>query len=122
MIKKKLDELIDKLTSSTESGKVEWERTSSKNEYQTKIGENAVSVGYYDPNDLVNLVTINLNSVNKSYYYLSIYNSQGVAVDYEERFWGDSNYDKLKDLYQIAKRKYYKVDETLDDIIKELGQ
>lgn len=122
MIKKKLDELIDKLISSTESGKVEWERTSSKNEYQIKIGENAVSVGYYDPNDLANLVTINLNSVNKSYYYVSIYNSQGIAVDYEERFWGDSNFDKLKDLYQIAQRNYYKVDETLDAILKKLEQ
>lgn len=122
MIQKKLDELIDKLTSSTESGQVEWERTSSKNEYQTKIGENAVSVGYYDPNDLANLVAISLNSVNKCYCYLSIYNSQGVAVDYEERFWGDPNYDKLKDLYQIAKRNYYKVDETLDAILKKLEQ
>ena len=122
MIQKKLDVLIDKLTSSTESGKVEWERTSSKNEYQTKIGENAVSVGLYDPNDLANLVTVNFGVVNKKYCYLNVYNSQGVIVDSEEIFIGDQNYGKLNCLFQMAQRNYYKADETLDDILKKLEQ
>lgn len=120
MTKEKYDTLVDKLTNSTESGKVEWEQTSSKDEYQTKIGDNAISVGYYDPNNLANIV-FNTNTVNKLYYYLNVYNSKGVQVDSEEREVNESGYAKLKYLFQVAKSKYFKADETLDDILETLG-
>lgn len=121
MTQERYDTLIDKLTNSTELGKIKWEQTSSKDEYQTKIGDNAISVGYFDPNNIANILASATFSNNKNYYYLNIYNSKGVQVDTEERVANEAGYIKLRNLYQAAKRKYNKVDETLDEILDVLG-
>lgn len=123
MIKEKYDALVDKLIKATESGKVVWEKTSSKTEYQTKIGDNAVSVGFFDPNDLANIVIVAQNFSNyKIHYYLNIYNTKGVQVDNEERGVNDEGYSELENLYHAARRKYLRVDETLDEILNNLGK
>lgn len=121
MIQEKFDELVGILTSSTESGKVDWEQSSSKDEYQTKIGDNAISVGLFDPNSLASMIFSSDRS-NKLYYYINVYNSKGLQVDSEERAVNEIGFAKLKNLYQIAKRKYFKADETLDDILDILKQ
>lgn len=121
MIKEKYEVLIKKLVEATDNGDVEWEHTSAKDEYQAKIGENAVSIGFYDPDDLANTFIVNPNGTRpKLHYYLSIMNSKGIEVDSEEREPNDSGFEKLKTLYHEARRKYLKVDETLDDILNNL--
>lgn len=123
MIQEKYEELVKKLADSTQSGKIEWEQSSSKDEYQTKIGDNAISVGYFDSNDLANIL-LNSNKANsrKNYYYINIYNSKGTQVDSEDRELNEQGYDILKDLFHIAKGNYYKADETLNDILETLGR
>lgn len=123
MIQEKYEELVKKLADSTQSGKIEWEQSSSKDEYQTKIGENAISVGYFDSNDLANIL-LNSNKANsrKNYYYINIYNSKGTQVDSEDRELNEQGYDILKDLFHIAQGNYYKADETLNDILETLGR
>ena len=122
MIKEKYDVLVDKLTKATESGKVVWEKTSSKTEYQTRIVDNAVSVGFFDPNDMVTML-LNSPSLSKKkiHYYLNLYNNKGVQVDNEEREENDEGYSELKKLYLAARRKYLRVDETLNEILNDLG-
>lgn len=121
MIKEKYEALIKKLIVATDSGKIEWEKTSSKDEYQTKIGNNAVSVGFFDPEDLANTFILSTNGGRpKMHYYLDVMNSEGVQVDSEERELNDAGYTDLKNLYHEARRKYLKVDETLDAILNNL--
>lgn len=121
MIKEKYETLIKKLIEATDNGDVEWEHTSAKDEYQAKIGENAVSIGFYDPDDLANSLIVYPNGVRPQlHYYLSIMNSKGIEVDSEEREANDPGFEKLKTLYHEARRKFLKVDETLDDILNNL--
>jgi len=121
MIKEKYEALIKKLIDATDSGKIEWEKTSSKDEYQTKIGDNAVSIGFFDPEDLANTSIFVTSGVKpKMHYYLNVMNSEGVQVDSEQRELNDVGYTDLKILYHEARRKYLKVDETLDAILNNL--
>lgn len=121
MIKEKYETLIKKLIEVTDEGKVVWEKTSSKDEYQAKIGDNAVNIGFFDPEDITNSFIFSPNgSTPRLYYYLTVVNSDGVPVDSESREETDAGFDKLKTLFNEARRKYLKVDETLDDILKNL--
>lgn len=121
MIKEKYETLIKKLIEVTGEGKVVWEKTSSRNEYQAKIGDNAVNIGLFDPEDITNSFIFTPNDcIPKLYYYLTVVNSDGVPVDSETREETDAGFDKLKTLFDEARRKYLKVDETLDDILRNL--
>ena len=123
MIKEKYEALIKKLIDATDNGTIVWEKTSSKDEYQTKIGQNGVNVGFFDPEDLANSFLIMPNgSKPKLHYYLNIINSEGIEVDSEEREINDAGFDKLRTLYHEVRRKYLKVDETLDDILKNIPE
>ena len=123
MIKEKYEALIKKLIDATDNGTIVWEKTSSKDEYQTKIGQNGVNVGFFDPEDLANSFLIMPNgSKPKLHYYLNIINSEGIEVDSEEREINDAGFEKLQTLYHEVRRKYLKVDETLDDILKNIPE
>lgn len=121
MIKEKYETLIKKLFEATGEGKVEWEKTSSRAEYQTKIGSSAVNIGFFDPDDLSNSYYYSPSGATPElFYYLTIFNSEGKAVDSESIKESDSDFEMIKDLYHEVRRKYYKVDETLDDILSNL--
>ncbi len=121
MIKEKYETLIKRLIEVTDEGKIVWERTSSKDEYQAKIGDNAVNIGFFDPEDIANTFIFTTGvGKPKLYYYLTVVNSDGVPVDSESREESDAGFDKLKTLFNEVRRKYLRVDETLDDILKNL--
>ena len=120
MIRDKYETLIRKLIEATEKGTVDWEKTSSNNEFLTRLGRNAVSISFYDPEDFVGFLTINNGSDKKKYYCLSLINSEGKTIDCEIKYQSESGYERLKDLYSEARRKFFKVDEALDDILKNL--
>lgn len=123
MIEEKYEALIKKLIKATDEGKIEWERTSSLNEFQTKVGNNAVSIGFYDPEDIVNMVLLTANgSRPPMHYYMTLFNSDGVQVDNEERGRNDLGFSDLKKLFREVRRKYLKVDETLDDILNNIPE
>lgn len=121
MIKEKYETLIRKLFEATGEGKIEWEETSSKNEYLTKIGNSAVSIGFYDPDDLTNSFYYSPSgAAPELFYYLSIFNSDGKLIDNETMKESDPDFETMKTLYQEVRRAYYKVDKTLDDILNNL--
>lgn len=120
MIKDKYETLVKKLIEATEKGTVEWEKTSANNEFQTKLGNSAVSVSFYDPEDFTSIFSIDNESDKRKYYCLSLINSEGKMIDCEIKHQNEVGYERLKDLHSEARRKFFKVDETLDEILKTL--
>ncbi len=116
MIKEKYDALISKLINATEKGGVVWEKTSSSNEFQAKLGDNAVSISHYDPDSFEAFI---ISSPRKSIpsYSLNIINSDGNIIDGDTKEKDEDGYDRLKTLFEEARRKYFRVDETIDDIL-----
>lgn len=56
MEREKYSELILKLTLATMSGTVAWEKTSSENGFQVKIGKNCVMISCCDSTKITSLV------------------------------------------------------------------
>lgn len=119
MIEDKYEALISKLVEATINGQLAWEKTSASNEFQVKLGNNAVSISYYDPNIYGYIPAPSVN-IQKPTVSIIIINSDGKEVDGETREKGDAGYDKLYNLYKDARRKCLNVDETLDEILKNL--
>lgn len=120
MIKDKYETLTRKLIEATGKGTVEWEKTSANNEFQARLGNNAVSISFFDPGDFASILTIDNGSDKGIYYCLSLINSEGKMIDCEIKHQDEYGYERLKDLYSEARRKFFKVDETLDEILKNL--
>lgn len=47
-------------------------------------------------------------------------NSNGEMIECDTKEKGEPGFERLKTLFEEARRKYYKVDETIDDILKAL--
>lgn len=119
MIKEKYDALIAKLTEATKNGAIKWEKTSSSNEFQVRLGNNGVSISFYDPSKYGYVSGLTFN-VEKPSVSLVIINSDGIEVDGETIEKGESGYNILLELYKEVRRKCLRVDETLDEILKKL--
>lgn len=119
MIKEKYKTLISKLIEATRTGNLTWEKTSSTNEFQVKLGNNGVSISYYDPEKYGYIPGLTVN-VQKNSVSLVIINSEGNEIDGETYEKGDLGYDRLYGLYKEARRQCLHVDETLDEIINSL--
>lgn len=116
MVNEKYKTLISKLIEATRTEKLTWEKTSSTNEFQVKLGNNGVSISYYDPEKYGFIPGIAVNTQKPS-VSLVIINSEGNEIDGETYEKGDMGYDKLLGLYKDARRQCLHVDETLDEII-----
>ncbi len=119
MIKEKYEALITKLIEATANGNLNWEKTSSLNEFQVKLGNNAVSISYYDPEKYGLIPAFGLKE-QKPMVSIVIQNSEGIEVDGETREKGEIGYEKMFGLYKDARRQCFHVDETLDEILKNL--
>lgn len=119
MIKEKYEALVSKLIEATANSNLEWKNTSADNEFQVKLGNNAVSISYYDP-EKYGFISVNNVNINKPSVSIVIINSDGKEVDGETREKGDIGYDKMLGLYKDARRQCLHVDETLDEILKNL--
>lgn len=119
MIKEKYETLISKLIVATANGNLTWEKTSSRNEFQVKLGNNGVSISYYDPEKYGYLSGIPVNNQKPS-VSLEVINSDGKEIDGETIEKGQKDYERLLDLYKEARRQCLHVDETLDEILKSL--
>ena len=107
--------LIKKLTDSTARGTVTWRKTNSIDEFKAAIGKNAVAVFYheyckYEPEE-----------VDRSEYYsISIINSSGQEIDDYRQYTKLNPKGEISTLFEAACRSYYKIDQTIDEIISEL--
>jgi hypothetical protein len=111
----KYQRLVDKLQASTKERKITWVEGSAKNEYKAVIGKNSVSIKY---NPLTKESIIEEEA--KGYVTMAIWNSKGVMIDVMKE--GVDYYAfSLYSLYNSARRAYLKVEETVDEMISELG-
>lgn len=110
MISENLKVLIDKLKKKTESGKAIWSKTSVETEFKLELQKGAITtdnwVDSQNSESLVDLLIINAN---------------GDVI--ERAVFGESetiDYNQLIEVYELAKKSYYKVDETIKTIFDEL--
>jgi hypothetical protein len=115
---KKYDELILKLTLATMSGRITWEVTGARNGFQVKIGKNSVSIVCCDSMKLASLVGGENRDVQSG--TLSIINSKGECIDCYSRRNEEPGFEQLRQLFVTIRRRVNKVDETLEEILKEL--
>ena len=100
--------LIEKLKLKTDKKEAVWSKTSRDNEFKLDLGKGAITVDSYseDYNRFIDM---------------TILNDRGDTID---RIFFTSNeeeeYHFLSDLHTLARRAYYKIDETIKEIFKEL--
>jgi len=106
VLKKILNGLLEK----TDKNLIGWSKTSSSNEYKTRLGKSSLTVDSW------------FNTDNgKHYADLVIYNSDGDPIDRIAFNEGDDWYPKIANLHELIERRTRKVDETYNDIFDALS-
>jgi len=101
--------LIDKLKEKTTKKEAIWSKTSRDNEFKLDLGRGAITVDRWKNEHGEGLVDI------------SIMNEHGDQIDYTRFHESErDDYNYLIELHSLAKRAYYKVDETFKTIFEEL--
>ena len=107
--------LIKKLTDSTVRGTVTWRKTSGKDEFKAAVGKNAVAVFWHE------FDSYRIEPEDKEEYYaISIFNSSGQEIDDYRQYVKQNPKGEISALFEAARRSYYKIDQTIDEIISEL--
>lgn len=104
----KINDLIKKLKVNTESGKIEWQKTSRSGEFMVSLGNGAVSADRWEDSEgeYVDFRILNINGDEIGTWIFSKEETDG--------------YKKLLNLHNAIKSKYLKIDETLDGLLDEL--
>jgi len=110
MIPENFKTLVDKLKEKTTKKEAIWSKTSRDNEFKLDLGKGAITVDMWQNED-----------TSEQMVDIAVINERGDRVDsiyfsYDEK----EDYKCLVDLHALAKRAYYKVDETFKTIFKEL--
>ena len=110
MIPENFKTLVDKLKDKTTKKEAIWSKTSRDDEFKLDLGKGAITLDRW------------LNEeTNEQMVDIAVINDRGDRVDtivfpsYEKE-----EYKYLVELHSLAKRAYYKVDETFKTIFKEL--
>jgi hypothetical protein len=109
MLSNKIQEVIKRLSEMTKDNKLTWEKTSRDSEYSCAFKSGKI--------------TIDLWSEPESPFTFCdfmIYNENGDQIEHLLFDKKENDYELLETLYLIVNRKYLKVDETIEGIIKEL--
>lgn len=109
MVPEKYKLIIEKLIDKTDKKGVIWTKTSGGNEFKLIFDKSSITIDQYggDP----------------GWADFIIYNEKGQQIDRIALNQEDGeSYDLLIRLHESAKRCYYKVDETLDNIFSELEE
>ena len=104
--------LVNKLQASTEDRKTTWRKGRLYNEYKAAIGNNSVSIEYDS--------SIKGEGTRGS-VSLMIWNSKGENIDEIREHVSSYLFDALYNLYHSARRACLKVEDTMDEMIAELG-
>jgi len=110
MIPENYRTIINKLVEKTQRKQALWKKTSREDEYKISLGRGAVTTDkWFDPDR------------RKNYLDFRIWNEDGSIIDSIEAASSElDDYMILNELHVAAKRAYYKVDETINDIRKLL--
>jgi len=109
MILDKLYELAFILLDKTLNKKVIWVKGSSSNQFQV-----------YLPNDLLVTIDAYAGSRSETIYSMDVFNNMGNRIksyNSHESIISSEQVQLIKDLQEAASDQYYKVDDTLSDLI-----
>ena len=110
MIPENFKILIEKLKEKTAKKEAIWSKTSRDNEFKLDLGKGAITIDMWQ-NDETGQPMVDITVINEYGDRIdSIYFSSNEKEDYKY----------LHELHSLAKRAYYKVDETFKIIFKEL--
>jgi hypothetical protein len=110
---KRTSKLVEVLGKRTVSGKLVWEKTGRETEFSTEIEGKKITVDKWKTEEQDDLIDF------------CMYNENGEQILYHQYPLAGRNPSSallLEELYEIIKKKYYKVDETIDEIFKALGE
>jgi hypothetical protein len=94
---------LDRLLESTKVGKTDWAPTANTKTFTTSLsGKFSISVGGSGEND----------------GWLTIHDANGTRIHY----LSSDDFNQLPELYQLARRRALKVDEAIDELMKDLGE
>ena len=107
----KIIQLIKSLTLKTIMNKAKWNKTSRDTEFKLILSDGSITVdAWFDEERGEACNDFRLYNKNGDGVY-SMLNSYG---EHSEKF------DLVNDLHSAAKGKFYKIDETIDSILKEV--
>lgn len=107
MIPSNISSLIEAIVEKTESKEAIWGKTSRPDEFKLFLENGAVTTDWW---------TENGNEVID----FAIYNSFGDRIDNFIAYKGEFDFNLLNKLHSAAKREFYKVDETIENLFKEI--
>ncbi|WP_026951301.1 hypothetical protein [Algoriphagus mannitolivorans] len=108
MIPNNISKLIDAIINKTEAKKAIWGKTSRNEEFKLFLEKGAVTTDTWVENGI--------EAID-----FAIYNSYGDKIDNFVAYKGDDDFDILSRLHNTAKREFFKVDETIENLFKELN-
>ena len=108
----KVKQLTDKLLEKTIANQVVWNRSSGFDGFQLILNSGSLSIdNYYNEDSRQHEISI------------SLYNEDGVTI--ESITYGNKDdkedFKYYENFYKTVKRKYLKVDETIDSFFKEIN-
>lgn len=110
----RIKKIIETLTYGTKTKKIEWERTNRENEFMTRFGNGAITIGHWVGVDDSSGEPSNRTDI-------AILSKTGESID---RFIFDSGdaqgYRDLMNLHDAARRSHLRIDATLDEILNEI--
>ncbi|WP_374460240.1 hypothetical protein [Chryseobacterium taeanense] len=110
-MEQRIKNLIQLLEEKTRSNDAMWTRTSSDNEFKIDINNSTITV------DMWNVEAV-------TYYEFVILNENGdrverIVVGDDDPF--NSEFQIVTNFYDAVRNSYFKVDETIENILKELN-
>ncbi len=111
MIDEKYRKIIDKLIEKSKAKKAIWNKTSRENEFKISLKSSIITTDLWDDeHSQMGLVDLVIRNQRGEVLASLVYNDQDELEDYKY----------LKLLHDYARESYYRVDDTIDDIFKEL--
>lgn len=109
MIPEKIEELVKSIIIKTNAGKANWGKTARVDEFKLFFEKGAITTDSWS-----------LDDGNIVLFDFAIYNLNGDRIEYFSRGPIDDGYQYLSELHEVARRDYYKVDETISGLFDEI--
>lgn len=103
MAEGKLEVIMTRLLAKSREGEVDWEEGPRLHQFVTAVGDNSIIISREWEEE-------------QEYLRILILNDSGQEV--ENSVWQDA---RTEELFQLARRTALKTEDTLDDILRDLG-
>ncbi len=111
MDNKKFEIILDSLLKRTREDELNWKTTASSSKYLLVLSDSSI------------VINLDKDLVERELIEFEFKNERGETVESVEvdSTKNEKNYDRSAELYELARRKALKSDDTIDKIIKQLS-